>query len=428
MRVAVIGGGIEGQSAARYWIGKGAAVTLRDRFLNVAIPDGAAHVLGPDYLKSLNDYDLIVRSPGVKPRDIKTTVRVTSAIREFFEHCPARIIGITGTKGKGTTATLIARMLEAAGKRVWLGGNIGRSPLEFLDKIKASDLVVLELSSFQLMDLDISPHIAVCLMVAPEHLDWHKNVREYVAAKGNLFWHQRVSDIAIYNAENDFSTQIAQLSPGHKIPYLKDPGAKVQDRYLLYGGTVICDVDEIGLVGPHNLENICAATTAVHEILGDNFDPVRRVIREFKGLKHRLELIENAKDIRFYDDSFSTTPETAIAAIDSFAEPKVLILGGSDKKSKYDGLAQAVMNSNVRGVVLIGSTGPKIGAALASVGYTKVKDGGSTMSTIVAVAKSVAHSGDVVLLSPACASFDMFRSYIDRGEQFTAEIRETSKL
>ena len=422
MKVAVIGGGTEGQSAVRYWLAKGDNVTLRDRLTDVAVPYGAKAVLGAEYLRGLSSYDLIVRSPGIKPREIKTTAKVTSAVREFFAHCPARIIGVTGTKGKGTTATLISKMLEAAGRRVWLGGNIGKSPLDFLDKVKASDLVILELSSFQLMDLDVSPHIAVCLMVAPEHLDWHKNVREYIAATGNLFWHQQPNDIAIYNAEDDFSTQVAQLSPGLKIPYLQDPGAKVEAGNIVLGKSKICEIGEVGLVGPHNLENITAAVTAVHEIIGDNFEPVRRVIQNFKGLEHRLQLAGESNGVRYFDDSFSTTPETTIAAVRSFTQSKVLILGGSDKKSKYDVLARVVTSSNVREVVLIGAMGQKIAAALSSAGYTNIREGGNTMSDIVATAAAAATPGDVVLLSPACASFDMFRNYKDRGEQFEAAV------
>lgn len=422
MKVAVIGGGVEGQAAARYWLAKGAAVTVRDRAETLDVPPGVATVLGPDYLKGLATYDLIVRSPGVKPRDIKTNKPVTSGIREFFQHCPARIIGVTGTKGKGTTSTLIARILETSGRRVWLGGNIGRSPLDFLAKVKASDIVVLELSSFQLMDLDVSPHIGVCLMIVPEHMDWHKNIREYVAAKGNLFWHQQEGDIAIYNAENDFSTQIAQLSPGRKLPYLEAPGARVKGHEIRLGDQVVCRTDEVGLVGPHNLENICAALTAAHEIIGDNFEAMRRAVREFKGLEHRLEFVAELDHVRYYDDSFSTTPETAIAAAKAFTEPKIMILGGSDKKSKYDELGRVVAAANVREVVLIGEMAGKIRAALKEAGFSSVRDGGTTMTQIVAAAREAAQPGDVVLLSPACASFDLFKNYKDRGQQFKAAV------
>ncbi len=422
MNVAIIGGGIEGTAAARYWGGLGASVTIHDRSSDIIVPPGVQTVLGADYLKSLNEYDLIVRSPGISPSLLKTTKPVTTGTKEFFQKCPARIIGVTGTKGKGTTSTLIARILEEAGKRVWLGGNIGRSPLDFLSKVRASDIVVLELSSFQLMELDVSPHIAVCLMVVPEHMDWHKDIREYLAAKGNIFWHQRPTDIAIFNTNNDFSTQIALLSPGRKIPYMSPPGAYIKDGKVILGGDDICATCETGLIGRHNLENICAAVTAVQEVGGVEIAAMKRAVAGFKGLEHRLEFVAEIDDVRYYDDSFSTTPETAIAAVASFEEPKVLILGGSDKKSDYHDLAKAVARGNVSEVILIGAMADKIKAALAEAGYTKVRAGGETMKAILEVVRDVAQSGDVVLLSPACASFGMFRDYKDRGVQFKSAV------
>jgi UDP-N-acetylmuramoylalanine--D-glutamate ligase len=427
MQVAIIGGGIEGQAAARYWIKKSAEVTLHDRDESVEVPAGVKAVLGVGYLRGLNKYDLIVRSPGVKPSELKTTAPISSSTREFFKRCPARIIGVTGTKGKGTTSTLIAKLLEESGKRVWLGGNIGRSPLDFLDKIKASDLVVLELSSFQLMDLDVSPHIAVCLMVVAEHMDWHGNLREYIAAKGNLFWHQKVGDIAIYHPHNDFSTQIALLSPGTKIPYLEEPGAQVKDGQIQIGEQVICPIDKVGLLGAHNLENICAAVTAANQIVVDNPRAFARAIRDFKGLEHRLEFVETHNNIRYYDDSFSTTPETAIAAIKSFSEPKILILGGADKKSKYSELGKVVASGNVRGVILIGAMAQRLELALTEAGYTSIKTGATSMEEAVALATKSARSGDVILLSPACTSYDMFKNYKDRGEQFKSVVQGLAK-
>lgn len=423
-KVAILGGGVEGQAAARYWTRLGAQVTIHDGNPGLKADGGVATVLGPDYLKNLNDYDLVVRSPGIKPSLIKTKTPVTSGIREFFQHCPARIIGVTGTKGKGTTSSLITKILEEAGKRVWLGGNIGRSPLDFLDKVKATDLVVLELSSFQLMDLDLSPHIAVCLMIAPEHMDWHSSMREYMAAKGNIFWHQQPGDVAVFNPQNDFSAQIAALSRGRAVPYLEAPGAYIDEGEVVLNGQAICRTDEVGLPGPHNLENICAAVTAAYEVVGENFGAMKRAIIKFKGLEHRLELAGEIDGVRYYDDSFATTPETAIAAVRAFEAPKVLILGGSDKKSDYRALGQEVAAADVREVVLIGQMAEKIKEALAAAGYTKVRPGGATMAEIVAAAQAAAEPGDIVLLSPACASFDMFKNYSDRGNQFKAVVRE----
>ncbi len=424
MKVAILGYGVEGKAAVDYWKGLGAEVEVRDTNTDLAVPDGVTSVLGSECMGKLDGFDLIVRSPSVKPWEIVSRAPVTSVTREFIGKCPARVIGVTGTKGKGTTSTLITKILEQAGKRVWLGGNIGRPPLEFLSKVKASDLVVLELSSYQLMDMDMSPHIGVCLLVEREHQDWHRSMREYVAAKGNLFWHQRPGDLAIYNPNNDYSTQIAQLSPGEHIPYMKAPGAEVKDGVVMIGGVSICRVDEIGLVGEHNWQNVCAAVTATWELVGRRPGIVRQAIMAFRGLPHRNERIGEVKGVAFVTDSYSTIPHATIAAIKSFAEPKVLILGGLDRGSGFDQLAQVVAAASVRRVVLIGETAGKIEAALNKAGFEDCVRGGETMDAIVRTAYAEAKPGDVVLLSPGCASFDMFENFTARGELFRKAVAE----
>jgi UDP-N-acetylmuramoylalanine--D-glutamate ligase len=423
MKVAIIGYGVEGRAAHKYWSAKGADITVRDQKELKGLAPGATVKTGDDYLSGLDAYDLVVRTASVKPWLIDTKAPVTTVVKEFVEHCPARIIGVTGTKGKGTTSTLIARILGEAAWRTWLGGNIGTAPLEFVGKVRANHIVILELSSFQLMDLDISPHIAVSLMIEPEHMDWHRNLREYVAAKGNIFWHQRPEDVAVYNAHNDYSTQIAQLSPGTKIPYLEAPGAQVVGDRIVIDGVEICQTDEVGLLGPHNLENICAAITATWQLVEQNPEPARRAVKAFTGLEHRLELVRELGRVRYYDDSFSTTPDTAVAALKSFDVPKVIILGGSDKKSDYTALGRAVKSSNVRYAVLVGQMAGKIKTALEAAGFSKIIMGPSRMPEIVSSARALAEPGDVILLSPACASFDLFDNYKDRGEQFQAAVK-----
>jgi UDP-N-acetylmuramoylalanine--D-glutamate ligase len=423
VKVAIISFGVEGRAAYKHWKALGAEITVHDRDPLVELPTGVKRVLGPDYLKRVDGYDLVVRGASVKPWEIETSAPVTTVIKEFFDRCPARIIGVTGTKGKGTTTTLIARILGEAAWRTWVGGNIGQVPLDFLSRVRANHLVVLELSSFQLMDLKVSPHIAVCLMVAPEHMDWHHDFREYVAAKGNIFWHQRPEDLAVYDAKNDFSTQMAQLSPGERVPYMAAPGARIESGRIVIEKVDICGVEEVGLIGPHNLENICAAITATWELVGRDPEVMRRAVKAFKGLEHRLEFVRTVAGVRYYDDSFSTTPETAVAAIKSFAEPKVIILGGSEKFSKFDELAEAVAGGNIRHAILVGDTAPKIKAALEKVGFNKAIMGPRTMPEMVASAQAVAQKGDIVLLSPACASFGLFKNYKDRGSQFHAAVR-----
>ena len=217
--------------------------------------------------------------------------------------------------------------------------------------------------------------------------------------------------------ENWTILKLAYSSRGRKIPYFAEPGATVKDEYIQMAGFKICRSDELGLKGKHNWQNICAAVTAVWQIK-QNVDPIAKVLKEFKGLEHRLEYIADINGVSFYDDSFGTTPETAIVAIESFNSPKILILGGSDKGASYDQLAMKIKENNVKDVILIGEQGPRIGDALKSVGYTYLHEGGNSMEEITAKAKTLAQAGDVVLLSPACASFDMFQNYKERGEQF----------
>ncbi len=433
MRVAILGFAGQGQSAYEYWNRDGNEITICDRDTSVNLPSDVASRLGEDYLKNLERFDLLVRTPALHPRDIQNANpdmpnildKMTSVTNEFFLVCPSRnIIGITGTKGKGTTSTLIAKILEAAGKKVHLGGNIGIPPLDMLKVgIQADDWVVLELANFQLIDLRYSPPLAVCLMVEPEHQDWHDNLEEYITAKQQLFRWQKPEEIAIYYADSDNSKKVTEISAGNKIPYMKSPGAEVIDDKISIEGQTICDVKDLKLLGKHNWQNACAAVTAVWQI-DKNTGAMRSVLTSFTGLEHRLELVREFDGAKYYDDSFGTTPETAIVAIEAFEQPKIVILGGSDKGATYEKLAKTVKEGNVRKAVVIGDTGPAIAEALKQAGFMDVIEGGKSMSEIMDVAKSHAQSGDVVLLSTGCASFGLFKNYKDRGEQFKKVVQE----
>ncbi|MGH7234115.1 MAG: UDP-N-acetylmuramoyl-L-alanine--D-glutamate ligase [Candidatus Saccharimonadales bacterium] len=430
MKIAIIGYGLEGRAAFEYWKDKG-SVTVCDAN-TVDVPKDVQTQTGSNYLADLNRFDIIVRSPSVKPRAIVSASgdrnildKVTSNTNEFFKVCSSKnIIAVTGTKGKGTTSTLIAKMLEACGKRVHLGGNIGIPVLDLLKhNITKDDWVVLELSSFQLSDFHYSPHIAICLMVAPEHLDWHPEVDDYYNAKTQLFRHQTPDDVAIYFADNPNSKRIALTGKGWKIPYFDKPGAIVDNGFISIADQNICKVSELGLRGKHNWQNVCAALTAVWQV-AQNPKSIKEVLVSFKGLEHRLEYVADIDGVSYFDDSFGTTPETAIVAIEAFDKPEVVILGGSDKGANYDALAGVVAENNVRVVLLIGDQGPDIGSVLDKVGFKKSVNGGSNMAEIVKTARSLAKVGDVVLLSPACASFDMFSDYKDRGNQFKQVVLE----
>lgn len=408
MKVGIVGYGAEGKSAEAYWSAKSDDIT----------------VLTTD--DDLTGFDLLVRSPGVHPRKLPKGAHVTSVTNEFMAICPAPIIGVTGTKGKGTTSSLIAEMLKAAGKTVHLGGNIGVPALNLLPQIESDDVVVLELSSFQLMDARKSPHVSVCLMIAPEHLDYHSDEQEYWDAKGNIFAHQVASDIAIYNKNNQMAVDLAYTSAGTKIPYdaegVDQSGVYVLDGAIWYQHTRICSVSDVALLGRHNLQNVCAAVAAAwHET--QDVSALAQAIKTFQGLPYRLEGIRTVNGVRYINDSIGTTPESTIAAVEAFAKPKVLILGGSDKGASFTDMAQSVTGNNVSGVVIIGETGDQIASELQMAGYPddQIKRA-TSMQDAVTQCSELAEVGEVVLLSPACASFDMFDSYKDRGDQFNAAV------
>lgn len=432
MKIAILGYGSQGASAQEYWNSDENDITVCDQNESLELPDGVQAQLGSSYLTGLAKFDLLVRSPSIHPQDIVLANpdapdilnKVTTNTNEFLEVCPTKnVIGVTGTKGKGTTSTLIAEILKAAGKQVHLGGNIGTPPLEMLkENIKPTDWVVLELANFQLIDIKKSPHIAVCLMITSEHQDWHHNFDEYITAKQQLFRWQKADDYAIFFANSPHSHHIVSASKGQITPYFSPPGACIENDHIVIDTQVVCAANEVALRGKHNWQNVCAAITAIWPITQD-IEAIRRVIKTFKGMEFRLEHIRTTGGIDYYNDSFGTTPETAIVALEAFNQPKVIILGGSDKGANFTELAKAVKANNVRSVVLIGQTGPAIKEALEAVDFTNIVAGGQTMEAIVGVAAEQAKAGDVVLLSTACASFDLFKNYKDRGEQFNQAVR-----
>jgi UDP-N-acetylmuramoylalanine--D-glutamate ligase len=442
MKVAVLGYGIEGRVSAQYWRAKGHQVTVCDQESDRDIPPEYGSKLGDGYLHDLEGFDLIVRSPGVHPEAILSAnpgspdlaAKITTNLNEFLNSCPtSHLIAVTGTKGKGTTATLAAKLLETAGRRVYLGGNIGVPPLEFLSKLQPEDYVVLELSSFQLFDVKRSVPTAVCLAVVPEHLNWHADVAEYQAAKANLFRLQTPESRAVYNARSETATAIAGNSPGDKIPYEVPPpgtepeqksGAHVSGDHVNYGNTEVAVVSEIALPGRHNLENVCAAIAATWPEIQGELNAARKVLREFRGLEEHLELIAEIDGVKYYNDTYATAPDAAIAAMNAFAADKVMILGGIDKKVPLEDFVDAVVKSNVRGVVLIDDLAAQLADLFAARNYKNAVMGGGTMSGIVAKAHAMAQSGDVVLLSPGCAgNGGMFVDKLDRGHQFNAAVK-----
>lgn len=441
-KIAVLGFGIEGMSVCEYLQGYASNISVFDEkdrsFFDPAVIQ-KYESLGVNFefggLGNLEGYEIIFRSPGIhilhpniqKAKDLGR--EVTSATRLFFELCPSEIVGVTGTKGKGTTSTLIYEMLKKEGFDTFLGGNIGVPPLSFLSQLTNSSKVVLELSSFQLIDLTKSPHIAVMLMTTSEHLDYHSDVYEYIEAKRNILRFQSQSDFAVLNKDYPASRESDILTDGRV--YLLSREQDVEQGCFIKDDAFYLKMDDreeevlptnkLALRGKHNWENAMAAAIAAL-CAGATMKSVIPVLKSFKGLEHRIEHVATIRGVSYFDDSFSTTPETAIAAIESFDEPKILVLGGSSKQSDFSDLGQIISESNsIKAIIGIGVEWPQIKAKIRN-SNAQVFESCSSMREVVQKAAEIGEIGDVVLLSPACASFDMFKSYKERGEQFKKEV------
>lgn len=426
MKVAIAGYAQEGEMNFAYWQKLGATLAIFDeKQPKYPLPEGVDVVIGPDAFRKLDGFDLVVRTASLNPRKIHTDGTVWSATNEFFAKCPAPIIGVTGTKGKGTTCSLITEILRAAGKTVHLVGNIGVPALQTLPRIKALDLVVFELSSFQLWDLKKSPETAVVLMVEPDHMDIHASMAEYVEAKAQIATHQKPADLLVYHPTNRYSAEVAATSLAQKKRYLTREGAYIQDNAIMIEENRICATHEVGLKGAHNIENICAAITAAWNYTQDTA-AIKKAVTNFKGLPHRLEEVGSVKGVLYVNDSYASAPGATSAAIRSFTQPEVLICGGYDRGIRYDELAAAIAEqSNIKKVVLIGETRQKLAEALRNHSFNKtVILDSKQMSDVVKAATQEAAAGDVVLLSPGCPSFDMFNDFTDRGERFKSAVKE----
>jgi UDP-N-acetylmuramoylalanine--D-glutamate ligase len=452
-KIAILGFGDEGKALLKYLKKhKYPNITVCDKNVDIkhGMPAGVSVNLGKDYLNDLDKFEVVFRSPGVKFLEpqvqlaIKAGSYVTSVSDYFMDQCPCPVIGVTGTKGKGTTSTLIYLMLKKKYKHVWLGGNIGEPPITFLDKLKGDSIAVLELSSFQLQDIRKSPHYVVFLNTTTDHLDYHVDRDEYMQAKEQILTHQNKKSVAVFNKDYEYSKYYIPLTKGtvklvSKQVAVKN-GAFVKDGTIYYirGGKTekIADVKEVALIGSHNLENIMPALTIAKEF-GVNTKGIREVVKTFKGLPNRLEFVKEVKGVKYYNDSYSTTPETSMAAVDSFDCPTLLIAGGHDKGLNYDDWAIKILTKeSLRTVVLIGNTADKMESALIEAEKKLGGEAGSThgpLGLVVtptkilkrpdleeAVLEAYAETtpGWVVVMSPAAASFDQFKNYKERGEKF----------
>lgn len=433
-KIAILGFGLEGQSIYRWLVDQGTdpdIINIHDQ----SLIKGYQGVYGNDYLKDLDQYHYtkIYRSPGVRfDQEIKTPI--SSATIEFFKHCPAKIIGITGTKGKGTTASLIDGILKLAGKNSYLVGNIGTPALDILNQLTPDDWVVYELSSFQLIDLNQSPDIAVCLMLGLDHQDWHRDKNEYYLAKANIFKYQSIQDLAVYKADDQNSTSLATVSLAQKRGYGPlGSGSMIEyDKLGIYFDSKLEITRSIvALPGLHNLENIAAAISATWDIIEDR-SIYLEIVSSFRGLEHHIEFVAKVGGISYYDDSFATNPSSTIAAINALTENGdkiVVMIGGMDKGLDYLPLANYLSDLGQIKVLLYGQASEMIIQTFRSVGFEGYQvNEGQDFVQIVDQAKQLANAEglQIVLLSPATSSKDMFDDYKQRGRIFSEIVKKIS--
>ena len=442
-RVAFIGTGVTNQQCIELFARCGAQITLCDKKPDIDAFGPYAQALrkldirfslGEHYLDGLAGQEMIMRTPGFEyytPELVaarEAGAEVTSEMELFFRLCPCKIVAVTGSDGKTTTTTLIAKILEAAGYTVHLGGNLGRALLPVVDAIAATDVAVVELSSFQLISMRQSPEVAVVTNVTPNHLDHHKDMQEYIDAKRNIYLHQGGISRTIINADNEITASFLPEIRGEAMQfsrritpdlgcYLAEDGTlTMNDRHSV---TPVLHMDEIRIPGIHNVENYLAAISAVWgEVSKEN---IVSVAKNFGGVEHRIEFVRELDGVTWYNDSIASSPTRTIAGLNSFKQKLILIAGGYDKKIPFEPLAPKIIEK-VKVLILMGVTAPKIEAAVTSCeGYDPDKLTilhVSSMQEAVQKAREVAEKGDIVSLSPACASFDLYPDFEARGRHF----------
>ena len=437
-KIAVLGLGVSNRPLVRLLLDFGCQVTGCDKtprekldgeVLELEKAGCALHV-GEDYLDGV-EADVVFRTPGMHPANpaiqalVSRGAQVTSEMEVFFEVCPCTILAVTGSDGKTTTTTLVSEMLKAEGKTVWLGGNIGTPLLPLVRQMKPSDFAVVELSSFQLMDMKRSPARAVITNLAPNHLDIHKDMAEYVQAKTNIFHYQDENGILILNADNPITAAFRGNGKTLFFSRQKEADVCLADGVICRHGQKVLKTSEILIPGVHNVENYMAAIAMVDGLVSD--ETIRQVARTFGGVEHRIELVRVKDGVRFYNDSIASSPSRTIAGLRSFSEKVILIAGGYDKHIPYDVLGPEIC-AHVKKLFLGGATGEKIRQAVISCPEydpkaLEITDCGS-FEPAVRAAAAAAKAGDVVLMSPASAAFDQFKNFMVRGDFYKKLVKE----
>lgn len=424
MKIGIVGFGREGIAAYDYWTKNATEFFVYDKNTKLLLPEKCTPRLGENYKELLvedsHTLDLIIQSPGVPIWDIeeKIHVPITTSTKEFFDVCPCPIIGVTGTKGKGTTATLVYEILKQAGKDAYLVGNIGTPALSILPKLTKDSLVVYELSSFQLYNLYKSPHIAVCLLVTEDHLDWHQDLEHYHNSKGNIFKYQNTPDTAIWFTENPISTKLHSLSKAStQIPYGSNGIVHINsDGFFTYDTHIICHTSETKLPGKHNQQNICAAIAATWNFVQK--DIISEVIKNFAGLPFHIETIAVHNGITFINDSFSTNPTATQVAIESMKNNTTLLIGGVDRGLHLEPFVFAIQNSQfIKTVIVYGEERGRIQKILLE-NNTPCTVVNGDLEEVFKIAISDSNLNSTILFSPGAPSFDMFKDYQERGFVF----------
>ena len=435
-KIAVLGLGVSNRPLVQLLLEYGCDVTGCDRVTRekldepvLALERAGCHLrLGEDYLAGLQA-DVVFRTPGMHPgnpaicRLREQGAEITSEMDVFFRVAPCHLIAVTGSDGKTTTTTLIAEMLKAAGKTVWLGGNIGTPLLPLCRRMQAEDYAVVELSSFQLMDMTRSPQRAVVTNLAPNHLDVHKDMEEYVQAKKNIFRFQKPGNLLVLNADNAITAGFSGAGETHFFSRKAATNCVWQEGdWIVRRGQKVLKVQDILLPGVHNIENYMAAMAAVEGLVSD--ECICSVAKNFGGVEHRIELVRIKDGVKFYNDSIASSPSRTIAGLRSFSQKVILIAGGYDKHIPYDVLGPEIC-AHVSRLFLCGATAGKIRTCVEAQPGQKPEmvDCGDFDSAVQAAARA-ARPGDIVLMSPASASFDQFKNFMERGDRFKQLVKE----
>ncbi|NLZ49534.1 MAG: UDP-N-acetylmuramoyl-L-alanine--D-glutamate ligase [Clostridiales bacterium] len=436
-KTAVVGIGVSNIPLINFLIELGAKVTAFDKKSLEDLGDvgrdfinkGVELSLGENYLDSLKGFDVVFKTPSMRidspalQRAKAEGAYITSEMEEFMRYCPAKIYAVTGSDGKTTTTSIIYNLLKEQGFKTWVGGNIGTPLFSKIEEITPQDRVVLELSSFQLMTINVSPEVAVITNITPNHLDMHKDMEEYIDAKRNIFRYQGQEDILVLNRENDITNSF-QTEAKAKIRLFSSKteitdGGFYKDGALFIDGHEVCKKDEITIKGMHNVENYLAAFLAVKDEVSR--EVMKKIAVEFKGVEHRNELIREVKGVKYYNDSIGSSPTRTLATISVFDKPVILIAGGYDKHIPFEPLAEKGWDK-VKSLVLLGDTKDKIKEVFLKVIRERninipIFMTGS-LEEAVKKCQEIAEAGDYVVLSPACASFDMFPNFEVRGNKF----------